>query len=77
LVVKQGLGMAAIGAAVGLCGAWAAQKLTSRMLFGISAVDPATFVAAAMFLMAVAAIASAIPGARVLRIDPASALHED
>jgi predicted permease len=77
LVVKQGLGMAAIGAAVGLCGAWAAQKLTSRMLFGISAVDPATFLAAAVFLLAVAAIASAIPGARVLRIDPASALRQE
>jgi predicted permease len=77
LVVKQGLGMAAIGAAVGLCGAWAAQKLTSRMLFGISALDPATFVAAAVFLLAVAAIASAIPGARVLRIDPASALRQE
>ena len=77
LVVQQGLGMSAIGAAVGLCGAWATQKLTSRILFGISAVDPATFVAAAVFLMAVAAIASAIPGARVVRIDPARTLRQE
>src|SRR5271156_844589 len=77
LVVKQGLGMAAIGAAVGLCGAWATQKLTSKLLFGISPVDPATFAAGAFFLLAVAAIASAIPGARVLRIDPASTLREE
>jgi putative ABC transport system permease protein len=55
----------------------AAQKLTSKLLFGISAVDPATFVAGAVFLLTVAAIASAIPGARVLRIDPASALRQD
>jgi len=77
LVVKQGLGMAAIGAAVGLCGAWATQKLTSKLLFGISAVDPATCAAGTLLLLAVAAIASAIPGARVLQIDPASTLRQD
>jgi putative ABC transport system permease protein len=77
LVVKQGLGMAAIGAAAGLCGAWATQKLTSKLLFGISVVDPATFAAGTLLLLAVAAIASAIPGARVLQIDPASTLRQD
>jgi putative ABC transport system permease protein len=77
LVVKQGLGMAAIGAAAGLCGAWATQKLTSKLLFGISAVDPATFAAGTLLLLVVAAIASAIPGARVLQIDAASTLRQD
>jgi FtsX-like permease family len=77
LVLKQGLEMAAIGAAIGLCGAWAAQKLTSELLFGISPVDPATFASAPVFLLAVAAIACAIPGVRVMRIDPAEALRQE
>jgi len=77
LVLKQGLQMATIGAAIGLFGAWATQKLTSGLLFGISPVDPVTFAGAAIFLLTVAAIASAIPGARVLRIDPARTLHQD
>jgi putative ABC transport system permease protein len=77
LVLKQGLKMAAIGAAIGLCGAWAAQKFTSGLLFGISPVDPLTFAGAPIFLLAVAAIACAIPGARVMRIDPAEALRQD
>jgi len=77
LVIKQGLKMAAIGAAIGLCGAFAAQKFTSGLLFGISPVDPLTFAGAPIFLLAVAAIACAIPGARVLRIDPAQALRQD
>jgi putative ABC transport system permease protein len=77
LVLKQGLQMAAIGAALGLLGAWAAQKLTSGMLFGVSPLDSATFVGATVFLLAVAGIASAIPGARAMYIEPARALRQD
>jgi putative ABC transport system permease protein len=77
LVLKQGVKMAAIGAAIGLLGAFAAQKFTSGLLFGISPVDPLTFAGAPIFLLAVAAIACAIPGARVLQIDPAQALRQD
>jgi ABC-type antimicrobial peptide transport system permease subunit len=47
------------------------------LLFGISPVDPLTFAGAPIFLLAVAAIACAIPGARVLQIDPAQALRQD
>ncbi|MGB2615839.1 MAG: ABC transporter permease [Candidatus Acidiferrales bacterium] len=77
LVLKQGLEMSMIGAVIGLLGAWAAQKLTSGLLFEISPVDPLTFGGAAIFLLAVAAIAWAVPGARVLQIDPAQTLRED
>src|ERR1700683_2892928 len=77
LVLKQGLEMATIGAAIGLLGACATQKLTSSLLFGISPVDPATFAGGAALLLAVAAMASAIPGVRVMRIDPSEVLRQD
>jgi predicted permease len=77
LVLKQGLEMATFGAVIGLLGAWATQKLTRGLLFGVSPVDPVTFAGAAFFLLAVAAIASAIPGARALGIDPARTLRQD
>jgi putative ABC transport system permease protein len=77
LVMKQGVGMAAIGAGMGLIGAWATQRLTSGILFGISPVDPVTFAGGAAFLIVVAGIASAIPGARTMAIDPALALRGD
>jgi predicted permease len=77
LVLKQGLEMATFGAVVGLLGAWATQKLTSGLLFGVSPVDPVTFAGAAFFLLAAAAIASAIPGAGALGIDPARTLRQD
>jgi ABC-type lipoprotein release transport system permease subunit len=60
-----------------LLGSWATQRLTSGLLFGISPLDPLTFAGGTAFLLAVAAIASAIPGARVLRIDPARTLRQD
>ena len=77
LVLKQGLEMATFGAVIGLLGAWATQKLTSGLLFGVSPVDRVTFAGAAFFLLAAAAIASAIPGARALGIDPARTLRQD
>jgi predicted permease len=77
LVLKQGLEMATFGAVIGLLGAWATQKLTSGLLFGVSPVDRVTFAGAAFFLLAAATIASAIPGARALGIDPARTLRQD
>jgi putative ABC transport system permease protein len=77
LVLKQALQMAALGAAIGLFGAWATRRLTSGLLYGISPVDPVTFLGAVFFLLAIAAIASAIPAARVTRIDPAGSLRQD
>jgi putative ABC transport system permease protein len=77
LVLKHSLGMTSIGAAIGLIGACATQRLTSGLLFGISPVDPLTFTGAAFFLLAIAAIASAIPATRALLIDPAGALRQD
>jgi len=70
------MSMALVGAAIGLLGAYAVRQLTSGLLFGISPADPLTFCAAAVVLLAIAAIACAIPGARVMRIDPASILRE-
>ncbi len=75
LVVRESLGMAAAGSVLGLTGAWFAQRLTSGILFGISGADPATFTVSACVLLAVAAIASAVPAARAVRIDPARALR--
>jgi len=77
LVLRQGLSMALPGAVIGLLGALAARRLTSGLLFGISPVDPATLVGGAIFLLTVALVASAIPGARAMRIQLVQVLRED
>jgi ABC-type antimicrobial peptide transport system permease subunit len=77
LIVRQGLSMALVGAVVGLSGAFAARQLISGLLFGISPVDPATFIGGAAGLLLVAAAASAIPATRAMRIQLVRALvHE-
>jgi len=70
LVVGEGSKLAAIGIAIGLVGALAASRAIGALLYGISATDPATFVASAMGLAAAALAAAYGPARRASRIDP-------
>lgn len=76
-VLSQSMGMAGIGVIVGLAGAVAAQRLTRGLLFEISPLDGATFAGASALLLAVATIATLIPGLRAARIDPARTLTQN
>jgi cell division protein FtsX len=60
-VMRQGLGYAAIGAAVGLAGAAAMSRVLAGLLHDVTPLDPVTFVATPILLMLVAVLASAIP----------------
>ena len=77
LVLKRATFAAAIGMMLGVAAAWGAQRVIQGFLFQISAVDPITFIGGAMFLLAVAAAASAIPASRATRIDPARLLRQE
>jgi predicted permease len=76
-VVRQGLFIAAIGLAAGFAGAFAATRLIGAMLFNVSPTDPATFVAVAIVLTAVAAVASFVPARRASSVDPLVALRSE
>jgi predicted permease len=75
LVVGQGLKLALIGVAAGLAAAFVLTRLMESLLFGISATDPATFVAIPVVLVAAATLASYIPARRATKIDPIIALR--
>jgi putative ABC transport system permease protein len=75
LVLRQGMALALLGVGVGLAGAFAATRLISGLLFGVSASDPATFAATALFLAGVALLATYIPAHRATRVEPTAALR--
>ncbi len=75
LVVREGLRLTMPGLVAGIAAALGAARLVSGMLFQVSAADPATFAAAAMFLGLVAGIASYLPAVRATRLDPMRAIR--
>jgi putative ABC transport system permease protein len=75
LVIGQGTTLAITGVGVGLCVALALTRVMSTLLFGVSATDPAIFASAALFLAAVAIVASYIPARRAMNVDPTVSLR--
>jgi putative ABC transport system permease protein len=75
LVLMQGLGLAGIGLAVGLAGAFAVTRLLGSLLFEVTATDPMTFSVVAAILVVVALLASYIPARRAATVDPMVALR--
>jgi predicted permease len=77
LVLRQGVGVAALGVVIGLGGAWVAAGLMESMVVGVSPRDPLTFVAVPLVLLAVAVVANWAPAVRATRVDPVRALRDD
>ncbi len=75
MVLRQGLGLAMAGAAVGLAGAQIASHLMAGLLYGVAPTDPLTFVGVTLVLTAVALAACYIPARRAMRVDPMIALR--
>ena len=75
LVVVEGMTPALIGVAAGTGAALAAGRLMARLVFGVSASDPMTFVAVAATLVFVALLASLVPAYRASRLDPSEVLR--
>src|SRR6185369_14002768 len=67
MIVKQGSRLILIGLAIGLLGAYALTRLITSLLFGVTAKDPITFIAAAVLLALVALLACYIPAWRATK----------
>jgi predicted permease len=77
LVVKQGLILAIVGAAVGISVALGATRYLTSMLYNVRANDPWTIVAVAALLVLVVSAACYIPARRATRVDPMVALRHE
>jgi putative ABC transport system permease protein len=75
LVVRQGMTLVLIGIVLGTAGALVLGRVIAGQLFGVSATDPATFGAVALFIVAVALVACYLPARRAAVVDPTEALR--
>jgi predicted permease len=75
LVVREGVWMAAAGAAAGGALAFAMARLAGSLLFGVSPHDPLTYAALAAVLIALATAAAYIPARRAARLNPIETLR--
>jgi len=77
LVVRSALWLVTVGVALGCAGAAAMGKSLESLLFGVSAFDPMTYVAAGLTLLVVGALAATLPALRASRVDPVRALRQE
>ncbi len=75
LVLRQALVLAAAGLGLGVIAALALTHLLRSLLFEVSALDPLSFAASAVLLMATALLAAYLPARRASRLDPAAVLR--
>jgi len=77
LVVRQGMTLTGLGILIGLIGAAAATQAIVTLLFGVSRLDPITYLGVIALLAVVSAIASWVPAWRAARVDPAVTLRAE
>ena len=77
MVLREGLGLALIGIAIGLLGAFAATRLMVALLFDVSPTDPVTFVGVPALLGLIALFACWMPARRAAAVPPLEAIRNE
>jgi len=77
MILREGMRTGFIGAAIGVAGALASASLLRSMFYEVAAWDPATMAGAVLALLAVVALASAIPARRAIGVDPNKTLRSN
>ena len=77
MFVKHGLLLSVAGLAIGFGASVALTRWRASLLFGVTAIDPATYAAVGLVLAAATLLASYMPARRATAIDPARALRAE
>jgi putative ABC transport system permease protein len=75
LVLLSGAKLALLGCSLGMLGSLAVSRLVSSFLFDVSATDPLIYIGAALTMMLLALLASALPATRAASANPIEALR--
>ena len=76
MVVGGGMKLALLGVVLGIVAALGLANLVASMLFGVTPFDPVSYVATALVLLLVAALACFVPARRAMRVDPIIAMRQ-
>jgi ABC-type antimicrobial peptide transport system permease subunit len=77
MFVRSALVLTAIGVTVGVCSAAGLMQLMKSLLFGISPLDPVTYLSVLAMLAVSAVLASYLPARRAAAVDPVDALRAE
>jgi ABC-type antimicrobial peptide transport system permease subunit len=77
MVVREGVVLALVGAAIGLAGTYAASRALTGFLYRVSPWDPLTLGAVIGLVLVVSTVACLVPGRRASAEDPAGTLRAD
>ena len=77
MFVRNGLLLTGIGVVIGLAASFGVMRLLSSLLFGVNAIDPVTYAAITLLIVAIAWIACYLPSRRASAVDPMDALRSE
>ena len=77
MILRQSLGLVAVGVGLGLAGAIATTRLVASMLYDLSPNDPATLAGTVLLIIVATTLAAWLPARRAANVDPVVALRAE
>jgi putative ABC transport system permease protein len=77
LILRQGVGLIALGVLIGLAGYFALSRIIGKLLYSVAPTDPGILVLAPALLAVVALLACVLPARRATKVDPMVALRSE